>query len=378
MLVATEEKTPEYWYGIADRIAAKIGETAAAHDRDGSFVAENYDLLRESGLIGAAVPVELGGDGMDHATLCGVVRRIGRACGSTALAFSMHCHQVAVAAWRWQHVQAPTDGLLRRVAAENLVLVSSGGSDWLQGAGTATKVEGGFRIDARKVFSSGCQAGSLLMTSAVYDDPEAGATVLHFAIPFSAEGVTILDTWDTMGMRGTGSHDVELKAVFVADAAVSGRRPQGKWHPLFHIISMIAFPLIYSAYLGVAEGARDAALEMARKKPANAGLVSLTGEMQNAVWTAETALAAMIATAATAQPGPETTSRVMTGRTVAGRAAIRTVELALEVAGGGAFYRKSPIERAFRDIQGARFHPLQEPAQLELTGRLALGLDIDG
>lgn len=378
MLVATEEKTPEYWYGIADRIAAKIGETAAAHDRDGSFVAENYDLLRESGLIGAAVPVELGGDGMDHATLCGVVRRIGRACGSTALAFSMHCHQVAVAAWRWQHTQAPTDGLLRRVAAENLVLVSSGGSDWLQGAGTATKVDGGFRIDARKVFSSGCQAGSLLMTSAVYDDPEAGATVLHFAIPFSAEGVTILDTWDTMGMRGTGSHDVELKAVFVADAAVSGRRPQGKWHPLFHIISMIAFPLIYSAYLGVAEGARDAALEMARKKPANAGLVSLTGEMQNAVWTAETALAAMIATAATAQPGPETTSRVMTGRTVAGRAAIRTVELALEVAGGGAFYRKLPIERAFRDIQGARFHPLQEPAQLELTGRLALGLDIDG
>lgn len=378
MLVATEEKTPEYWYGIADRITAKIGETAAAHDRDGSFVAENYDLLRESGLIGAAVPVELGGDGMDHATLCGVVRRIGRACGSTALAFSMHCHQVAVAAWRWQHMQAPTDGLLRRVAAENLVLVSSGGSDWLQGAGTATKVEGGFRIDARKVFSSGCQAGSLLMTSAVYDDPEAGATVLHFAIPFSAEGVTILDTWDTMGMRGTGSHDVELKAVFVADAAVSGRRPQGKWHPLFHIISMIAFPLIYSAYLGVAEGARDAALEMARKKPANAGLVSLTGEMQNAVWTAETALAAMIATAATAQPGPETTSRVMTGRTVAGRAAIRTVELALEVGGGGAFYRKSPIERAFRDIQGARFHPLQEPAQLELTGRLALGLDIDG
>lgn len=378
MLVATEEKTPEYWYGIADRIAAKVGETATAHDRDGSFVAENYDLLREAGLIGAAVPVELGGDGMDHATLCGVVRRIGRACGSTALAFSMHCHQVAVAAWRWQHMQAPTDGLLRRIAAENLVLVSSGGSDWLQGAGTATKVEGGFRIDARKVFSSGCQAGSLLMTSAVYSDPDAGATVLHFAVPFSAEGVTILDTWDTMGMRGTGSHDVELKAVFVADAAVSGRRPQGKWHPLFHIISMIAFPLIYSAYLGVAEGARDAALEAARKKPANAGLIALTGEMQNAVWTAGTTLDAMIATAATAQPGPGTTSRVMTGRTVAGRAAIRTVELALEVAGGGAFYRKSPIERAFRDIQGARFHPLQEPAQVELAGRLALGLDIDG
>lgn len=378
MLIAAQTKTRDYWYEITNRIAGRIGASAAEHDHDGSFVAENYDLLREAGLIGAAVPVELGGDGLNYATLCGIVRRLGKSCGSTALAFSMHCHQVAAAAWRWQHLQAPTDGLLRRVAAENLVLVSSGGSDWLQGGGTATKVEGGFLINARKVFSSGCQAGDLLMTSAVYDDPEAGPSVLHFGLPFKAEGVTILDTWDTMGMRGTGSHDVELKDVFLADAAVSGRRPQGKWHPLFHIISMIAFPLIYSAYLGVAEGARDAALDVARRKPVNAGLVALTGDMQNAFWTAETALNAMIAAAESSSPGPETTSMVMTGRTVAGRAAIRTAELAMDVAGGGAFYRGSAIERAFRDIQGARFHPLQEPAQREFSGRLALGIDIDG
>jgi alkylation response protein AidB-like acyl-CoA dehydrogenase len=377
MLIAAQTKTPDYWYEIANRIADRIAASAAEHDRDGSFVAENYDLLREAGLIGAAVPVELGGDGLDYATLCGIVRRLGKSCGSTALAFSMHCHQVAAAAWRWQHLQAPTDSLLRRVAAENLVLVSSGGSDWLQGGGTATKIEGGFLINARKIFSSGCQAGNILMTSAVYDDPEAGPSVLHFGVPFSAEGVTILDTWDTMGMRGTGSHDVELKDFFLADAAVSGRRPQGKWHPLFHIISMIAFPLIYSAYLGVAEGARDAALETARRKPANAGLIAQVGDMQNAFWAAETALNAMIATATSASPGPETTSAVMTGRTIAGRAAIRTAELALEVAGGSAFYRGSAIERAFRDVQGARFHPLQEPAQRDLSGRLALGLDID-
>ncbi len=378
MLVAAQTKTPEYWYEIADRIADRIAAAAEAHDRDGRFVADNYALLREAGLIGAAVPVELGGDGLDYATLCGIVRRLGQGCGSTALAFSMHCHQVAVAAWRWQHMQAPTDALLRRVAAENLVLVSSGGSDWLQGSGTATRVEGGYRIDARKVFSSGCQAGDLLMTSAVLDDPDEGPTVLHFALPFSAEGVTILDTWDTLGMRGTGSHDVELKQVFLADAAVSGRRPQGKWHPLFHIISMIAFPLIYSAYVGVAESARDAALAAARRKPESPALIALAGEMQTVFWTAETALTAMIATATAASPGPETTSAVMTGRTVAGRAAIRTAELAMELAGGGAFYRGSVIERAFRDVQGARFHPLQEPAQRDLAGRLALGLDIDG
>ncbi len=378
MLIAAQSKTPDHWYAIAERIADRIAASAEDHDRHGRFVAENYTLLREAGLIGAAVPVDLGGDGLDYPTLCGIVRRIGAACGSTALAFSMHCHQVAVAAWRWQHMQAPTDALLRRVAAENLVLVSSGGSDWLHGSGTATPVEGGYRINARKIFSSGCPAGDLLMTSAVLDDPAGEPTVLHFALPFAAEGVTILDTWDTMGMRGTGSHDVELKDVFLAEAAVSGRRPQGKWHPLFHVISMIAFPLIYSAYFGVAEGARDAALAAAQRKPASPALIALAGEMQNAFWTAETALAAMIATAGSASPGPETTSAVMTGRTVAGRAAIRTAELALELAGGGAFYRGTTIERAFRDVQGARFHPLQEPAQRELSGRLALGLDIDG
>lgn len=378
MLVAAEKKTPQYWYDVADRIAAQIGKTAGAHDRDGSFVGENYALLREAGLIGAAVPIALGGDGVDYRTLCGVVRRLAKACGSTALAFSMHCHLVAAAVWRWEKQQAPTDGLLRRVAAENLVLVSSGGSDWLASAGTATLVDGGFRIDARKIFSSGSPAGDLLMTSAVYDDPEAGPTVLHFGVSLKAEGVTILDTWDAMGMRGTGSNDVELNGVFLADAAVSGRRPQGKWHPLFHIISMIAFPLIYSAYVGVAEAARDAALDAAKRRRANASLIGLAGEMQNAFWTAETALDAMIAAAEMAQPGPATTSSVMTGRTVVGRAAIRTVELAMEAAGGGAFYKSSPIERAFRDVQGARFHPLQEPAQKELSGRLALGLDIDG
>ena len=86
----------------------------------------------------------------------------------------MHCHLVAVAAWRWRNEKAPTDGLLKRVAAENLILISSGGTDWLKSAGTATKVDGGYRIKARKIFSSGCPMGDLLMTSAVTEDPHVG------------------------------------------------------------------------------------------------------------------------------------------------------------------------------------------------------------
>lgn len=71
-------------------------------------------------------------------------------------------------------------------------------------------MEGGYRISGRKIFGSGSPAGTLLVTSAVYDDPADGLTVLHFPVPLAAEGVTVLDNWRTLGMRATGSHDVLL------------------------------------------------------------------------------------------------------------------------------------------------------------------------
>jgi alkylation response protein AidB-like acyl-CoA dehydrogenase len=377
-VIAMDADAPIDWLARADQLADSIAAEAARHDAEDSFVADSYDRLKAEGFFSAHVPAELGGGGAEYREIAHVIRRLGAACGSTGLTYSMHSHLIAVAAWRWRNQNAPTDGLLKRVAAEDLILVSSGGTDWLKSAGTAVKVDGGFRINARKIFSSGCLAGDLLMTSAVYEDPEAGPTVLHFAVPFKAEGVKIHDTWRVMGMRGTGSHDVELNDVFVADAGISGRRPQGPWHPLFHAISMLAFPLIYSAYLGVAEGARATALEIARRKPADDGLVQLVGEMENAFAAAEGAIEGMIALAETAMPGELTTSKAMIGRTLAGEAAIRTVELAMEVAGGPAFHRSLGLERAFRDVQGARFHPLQGKPQLRYTGRVALGLDVDG
>lgn len=248
----------------------------------------------------------------------------------------------------------------------------------MKSIGHAERVEGGFKITARKIFASGSPMGDLLVTSAVYEDPEQGATVLHFAVPLKGPGVKFHDNWRVMGMRGTGSQDIELDGVFIPDAAISGRRPQGKWHPLFHAISMLAFPIIYAAYLGVAEGARTRALEIARKKADDGNLAYLVGEMENAFTAAVLAHDHMVALAATGTPSKETTSKSMIGRTLVGKNAIRTVELALEAAGGGGFYRHAGLERAFRDVQAARFHPLQEKPQLRYTGRVALGLDIDG
>src|SRR5205085_10154916 len=120
--------------------------------------------------------------------------------------------------------KAPVDGLLKRVAAEGLQLLSSGGSDWLAGSGKAEKVEGGYKIHARKVFASGAPSANLFMTGAIEDDPDEGPTVLQFGVPMNAEGVSIVETWDTLGMRGSGSHDVVFDGVFVPDAAIAARR----------------------------------------------------------------------------------------------------------------------------------------------------------
>lgn len=366
------------WVALADQVGREIAATTARHDEEESFVEEGFRALKEAGFFKALVPAELGGLGAGYRDVCNAIRRLGTYCGSTALAFSMHSHLVAVPAWRWRHEKAPVEAMLKRVANENLILISSGGSDWLPSNGRAVKVEGGFRVSAKKVFSSGCQMGDLLVTSAIHDDPEKGPTVLHFAVPFKAEGVRRLDTWRVLGMRGTGSHDVVLEDVFVPDAAIVARREPGKWHILFHHIFALAFPLVYAAYVGVAEGARARALEIARDKPKTHALTIAAGRLENAFMLAEMSLDRMIAIAETEASGPERTSRAAIAHTLTAQAAIETVERAMELVGGMSFYRDLGLERAFRDVQGARFHPLQEVPQLELTGRMALGMGIDG
>jgi acyl-CoA dehydrogenase len=364
------------WELLGNMLPRFAARAAEADERD-AFVGENFVELKAAGLMGAGVPDELGGGGSSVSELADMLRAIAHSCSSTALAFSMHTHQVATNAWRWKHAGAPVDGLLRRVAAENLHLLSSGGSDWLQGSGTATKVDGGFLINGRKVFSSGAPSGDLLMTSAVYLDPQAGTQVLHFGVPMKAAGVKLIDTWRTLGMRGTGSFDIELKDVFIAEAAIGGRRPQGKWHPLFHTIAMVAFPLIYAAYVGVAEAAREKVVKLVSARPSHHDTVRLIGRIDTELALARLALDDMIATAENAQPGPATTNRSMTNRALAARGVLAVVELAMEAVGGAGFYRSTGLERLFRDAQAARYHPLRDAAQQLYAGRSALGLDID-
>jgi alkylation response protein AidB-like acyl-CoA dehydrogenase len=366
------------WAASMQRLGPRFAGRAAGYDAADAFVAENFAELKSAGAFAAGIPADLGGGGAGYEEVADMLRTLARHCGSTALALAMHTHLVAALVWRWHREPQAVEGFLRRIVDDRLVLISTSASDWLNGSGTAERVDGGWRVTGRKIFGSGVPMGDYPMTGAVYDDPAAGATVLHFPLSLKSEGVRILDTWHVMGMRGTGSHDVAIEGAFVPEASVTARRPQGQWHMLLHVGVMLALPLVYAVYLGIAEAARDIAVERARSRHADDALCCLVGEIEDELAVARLALADMIAAGTASEPGRATTDRITTGRTLAGRAAIRAVDKAMEIVGGASLYRDLGLERRFRDVQGARFHPLQEKAQQRYAGRHALGLPIDG
>jgi alkylation response protein AidB-like acyl-CoA dehydrogenase len=288
----------------------------------------------------------------------------------------MHTHLVAMLVWLSRQ-DAPVAPLLERIAAEQLVLVTTAASDWLDSGGTAERVEGGYRITARKAFSSGSPMGDLLLTSALYDDPTTGPTVLHFSLPMQADGVTVLDDWRTMAMRASGSNNIVLDGVFVPESAVSSRRPKGVWAPIFNVASAIAAPIVMSVYLGVAEAARDLALKAVAKKRDDPGVWYLVGELENALVTGQMSVLGMIDLCAdlTFTPDLATANAVLIRKTIAAQSLLLVVEKALEAVGGGGIFRSMGLERLVRDLHAAQFHPLQAKRQHRFTGRLALDLD---
>ena len=370
----TATKTGTDWARLAREIGDTFEPSAADRDRSGEISLEAFESLRKTGATSALVPVEFGGGGASHAEVGGLLRELGRRDPSTAVAFSMHCHLVAAQVWRHRH-GVDASALFRKVVADRAVLISTGASDWVASSGSARRVEGGYRVNARKSPASGCEAGHVLVTSIRWGDAPDGPKVLHCAVPFGAEGVRIERTWDTLGLRATGSHTVVLDEVFVPDAAVSLIRPADQWHPVWNVVIGAAMPLILSAYLGIADAAVELARDAVAGRPAP-HTFQLLGEMVNAHTTAADVVAAAYLDADDLRFAgtDDLASRTLARKTVATGALIETVRLAIEVAGGVGYTRSSDLERLYRDVHGCLFHPLPRARQTTFTGRVALGL----
>jgi alkylation response protein AidB-like acyl-CoA dehydrogenase len=360
-------------------LAAEIGPAMAKRtaEKDGAdaFVAESYPTLKERKVMSAMIPEDLGGGGVRHSEMCAFLRALSRHCSSTALALSMHQHLIAAQVWNHRHGRpAP---VLPKVATGQLVLVSTGANDWLESNGSVERVEGGYRVTAKKPFASGSPAGDLLVTSAPFEDPAEGWQVMHFAVPFTAKEVRISEDWRTLGMRATGSNTVVLEGAFVPDAGVSMKRPRGKYHPFFNVVLTVACPLILSVYLGAAEEIAARARAHAGRRKGDATVPYLLGEMENELTTAQLAVesAVRLANDLDFEPSAELASAIAIRKSITARAVIGAAEKAVEAVGGAAFYRDLGMERLLRDVHAVQFHPLQEKKQHAFTGRIALGLD---
>lgn len=379
------EGDPGSWVDRARSLGICFAERSARHDREGEFVSANYDELKAAGLHSMAISRRFGGGGASYTEVCRTLGELARHCPSSALALSMHTHLVAASVFKLQR-GAAEEGLQRRIAEEGLILVSTGATDWIDSNGTLTPVDGGYRVNARKVFASGSPAADVLVTTARLhdaDDPEF-VEVLHFPVPFSADGVHILDDWDTLGMRGTGSHTVEFRDVFVPAESIALRRPAGEWHAVWNVVLLVALPLILSVYRGIAQQARDLAVAAVSRRGPGQDLgeqtIASLGALETSLELTRTVVDAMVAEVDEyrADPGTRRSNRLLMLKTVAADAAQETVRRAMELSGGSGFFRRLEgvgVEQLFRDVQAVSYHPLPKARQRLFTGRLTLGLE---
>ena len=256
-----------------------------------------------------------------------------------------------------------------------MILVSTGAKDWLESNGELVKIEGGYELTATKVFASQSAVGDILMTSARYEDPEAGNLVLHFPVPFSTKGLKVKNDWKTLGMRGTGSNTVQMDKVFVPESAVAVKRKQGDLDNTWNVILTVAMPLIMAVYVGIAEKAAQMAIEKSKASKTKKDQLPLTlGEMQNQLTLAQVLCKDMAAITNDLDflPDHEKGNAILIRKTLVANACINTVNKAMEIIGGQSFYRAYGFERLFRHVQAAVFHPLPEKEQQVYSGNFIL------
>jgi acyl-CoA dehydrogenase len=371
---------------LAAELGAEFAPRAAEHDRENRFVFENFERMREAGYLRLAVPEELGGLGATMRQACFAQAELARSCAATALAVNMHIYLTLSQVFRFRRGAPGAEGVLRRVANDGIVLLTSGGSDGIWPSARAVKENGGYRVSGRKVFCSQAPIGDVLATMAVHEDPVEGPEVLLIGIPMRAEGVTVLDNWDTLGMRATGSNDVLLEGVAVAESQISGRRPWGRVDPILRAAGIHFAPTVASVYAGIAAGARDDAVRAVhgRRPPDGRPLaddptvqrqVGLMDAKLRTLWWS--LLGALDELGEEYSPDDRAMAPLMIAKRQVVTEAQAVVDLAMQIVGGSAYFRTSPLERAYRDVRAGLFHPMNPERTLLYAGRLALDVSAD-
>lgn len=390
---------------LAEKHASDADEGVAERDRAGAFPVDLVDAMKESGFLRSLVPEQRGGAGVSSLRDAAIgLGRLGRVDPSLAIACNMHFATTYVAARVARKVheggvpddEAGVDAFLDLLGQGFLALANhtESGTDIVHPQVTAHPVEGGWRLDGRKTFSTLSPVADVMMVSCrlAREGPDDIGTAVVFR---GTEGQQILDSWDALGMRASGSHDIVYDGCFVPDDLILLEGRWGEPNPLTLVNAAAGGIGLLGVFVGIAEAARVIARGWAttRRRPPDGPLVAARPGIQHAMAELDLAVASCRAhldwvgrridddlsapvETMTMDRLHALNSQFQLAKLAINRSAIDAVDRALQISGGAGYMTANPLSRLYRDVRAGPFMQQYSPNEAYLyIGRMALGLD---
>lgn len=376
---------------LDDEMIERFGERAAGYDRDNTFFTEDFEELRTTGYLTMAVPTEFGGLGYTLADVCREERRLARRAPATALATNMHVYWTGLAADLYRAGDHSLTWILEEAVAGEVFAAGHGeaGNDFpvMMSVTRAEPVEGGYRFSGHKMFGSLTPVWTRLGIHGLDTSDPANPKIVHAFMPRDTKGYTIVETWDTLGMRATRSDDTILDGAFVPDKYIPRVVPAGLAGADLFVLGIFAWAesTFASVYTGIAERALELAVGMAQKRTtvANGGrTLAYHPEIQHTI--ADIALEVEGAVPHVEKIASEWSNGVDHGgmwpmklvamKHHAVESAKRAVDLAMDVSGGSGMFKGQELERLYRDVRCGGFHPANSALVHEIVGKTMVGV----
>ena len=372
----------------AAEVAESVARPLLASTDSGTWPAEALHALQAAGLGGLSAPRSLGGAGLGLRGVASVCEAVGRVCASTALCFGMHCVATAVIATKPTERQRK-EFLDSIVAGEHLTTLAlsepgTGAHFWLPQT-RMTRTSTGLRIDGEKSFVTNGSHADSYVVSTVAADPDAPVGQFSCVlVPAEAPGLTWLDSWQGIGMRGNSSRRARLDDVRLGSDHLLGAEGDQIWF-VFEVVAPYFLMAMAGTYLGVAQASLDeATAHLGGRSYAHTGrrLASepLLQHRLGVLWAQVERTRRLIYWAADeADAGGDSALPALTSaKAEVAQCAVEVTNEAMTLVGGIGYRDRSPLERHLRDARAADVMSPTTDILRTWTGRAALGLPLLG
>jgi alkylation response protein AidB-like acyl-CoA dehydrogenase len=377
---------------VSQELLDTMRSRAAGYDRENRFFQEDFNDLRAAGYLRMALPKQFGGLDMTLLEVARETRRVAQYAPATALGLNMHNYWVGDAADHWRRGDKSVAWILEETAAGQVFAAghAESGNDipGLLSTTKAERVDGGYRFTGRKSFGSLTPVWTRMGMHGMDASNPKAPKIVHAFLPRDSKGVTIKETWDVLGMRATRSDDTVLDGVFVPDKYIARVLPAGAAGVDSFIIGFFTWGLtgFANVYYGLATRVREIIVSELKTKTSLALTRSMAyhPEIQHGVAELSIELEAMLPHIETiardwseGNVGEDWFLRLLAMKYHAVEAAFRVADRALDLSGGFGMFKKSELERLFRDCRAGRFHPANSALTHELVGKMTLGINPD-